>query len=290
MSPKKRIRSAGAPKWANWWKRKKESELEEEVRSHLEMSAREYNRSRRKQRKRRTVSATRIWQRKPGQRNGFAICGVDSGGKNWLRIFVFGARLLRKNVRFTLVAIITLALGIGANTAIFSLVNGIPPSPRFPIPIPTIAPRDGLFIPRALLTALREQATTMDGRQPTLKATNSISPATASRFASMPHSSLQNYFLSLAKIPSSEELLRQGEDLAGRNNFVILSNALWKNRFAGDANVIGSWIHLEGVQRQIVGIMPADFRFPSSETEIWVSVKHRLQQYTKLLGWRFSCR
>jgi hypothetical protein len=63
---------------------------------------------------------------------------------------------------------------------------------------------------------------------------------------------------------------RSGEDLAGQNSFVILSHALWQRQFASDPTVIGRVINLEGIPRQIVGVMPADFRFPSPKSEVWV--------------------
>ena len=63
---------------------------------------------------------------------------------------------------------------------------------------------------------------------------------------------------------------RSGEDLGAQNRFVILSHRLWQQRFASDPSVIGQWITLEGVQRQIIGIVPPDFRFPSQQTDVWI--------------------
>src|SRR4029077_13613380 len=63
---------------------------------------------------------------------------------------------------------------------------------------------------------------------------------------------------------------RSGEDLATQNNYVALSHHLFQQRFASDPSVIGRWINLEGMQRQIVGVMPADFRFPSPQTDVWI--------------------
>src|SRR5262249_13112669 len=61
-----------------------------------------------------------------------------------------------------------------------------------------------------------------------------------------------------------------GEDRAGRDRYVILSHALWQQRFGGERSVIGRYIELEGVSRQVVGVMPHDFRFPSPRTQVWV--------------------
>ncbi|HMI50230.1 MAG TPA: ABC transporter permease [Candidatus Saccharimonadales bacterium] len=252
---------------ANWWKRTKDSELEEEVRSHLEMSAREYS-----DRGESRESAERSAHREFGNESLVKATVRDLWRGQWweelLQDFRFGARLLRKNVRFALVAVITLALGIGANTAIFSLVNGILLRP-LPFPHPQQLLRATGFYPKGAFSALREQVTTMDvatyaeGHE--LNLTGHREPVRLN--ATLVSAEL---FSVLGKDPQLGKVFVPGEDLAGRNNSAILSYALWKNRFAGDGNVIGSWIQLEGVQRQIVGVMPADFRFPSPQTEVWV--------------------
>jgi len=62
----------------------------------------------------------------------------------------------------------------------------------------------------------------------------------------------------------------QGEDIPGRDNVVILSRALWQQRFGGDASILGRSIELGGISRQVIGVMPADFRFPSNKTQVWI--------------------
>src|SRR5262249_452642 len=61
-----------------------------------------------------------------------------------------------------------------------------------------------------------------------------------------------------------------GEDIAGQDNYVILSHSLWQQRFGSDNKVIGRSIEIGGVGRQIVAVMPADFGFPSTKTQIWI--------------------
>jgi predicted permease len=77
-------------------------------------------------------------------------------------------------------------------------------------------------------------------------------------------------FSILGARPSLGRTFSPGEDTAGRDNYVILSHALWERRFGSDPTIIGRAIQLEGVSRQVVGVMPADFRFPSANTQIWI--------------------
>jgi len=71
-----------------------------------------------------------------------------------------------------------------------------------------------------------------------------------------------------------------GEDRAGEDNFVILSHALWEQRFAKDPAIIGRTVQLEGVSRQVVGVMPAEFRFPSAKTQIWIPLHNDARDVT----------
>jgi putative ABC transport system permease protein len=61
-----------------------------------------------------------------------------------------------------------------------------------------------------------------------------------------------------------------GQDRVGQDNYVILSHALWQERFGGDPTIVGRSIQLEGVSRQVVGVMHADFHFPSPRTKVWI--------------------
>jgi putative ABC transport system permease protein len=61
-----------------------------------------------------------------------------------------------------------------------------------------------------------------------------------------------------------------GEDISGQDHVVILSHALWEQRFGGDASILGRSIELGDVSRQVVGVMPPEFHFPSTKTEVWI--------------------
>ena len=184
----------------------------------------------------------------------------------------FAARMLRKSPGFTAVAVLTLALGIGANTAIFSLVNGI-----LLVPLPYPQPEKLVSIngtyPKGGVVAMREQVHTMDvaayyeghefnltGQGEPLRLTGTVVSA--------------EFFSVLGARSELGRTFVSGEDTSGQDNYVVLSHALWQQRFGSDPAIIGRPIQLEGVSREVVGVMQPDFRFPSPKTQIWVPLSN----------------
>jgi predicted permease len=180
----------------------------------------------------------------------------------------FGLRVLRKNLGFTAVAVLTLALGIGANSAIFSLVNGI-----LVRPLPYSQPDQLVSVkatyPRGGFVAMRDQVRTLDvaayveGHEFNLTGVGEPLHLTSTLVSA-------ELFSVLGARPALGRTFYPGEDAAGRDNYVILSDSLWRDRFAGDPSIIGRTIEIDGVGREVLGVMPADFRFPSSKSQIWL--------------------
>ena len=180
----------------------------------------------------------------------------------------YGARMLRKNLGFTSVAILTLALGIGANTAIFSLVDGI-----LLRPLPFAEPQNLISItgtyPKGAIAAMREQmqsvetAAYFEGHEFNL--TGHGDPV---RLSGVLVSA--EFFSVLGSRPELGRGFYPGEDQAGQDNYAVLSHALWRQQFRSDPSIIGRSIELEGIDRQVVGVMPVDFRFPSAKTQVWI--------------------
>ena len=180
----------------------------------------------------------------------------------------FGARTLRKSLAFTAIAVLTLALGMGANTAIFSLVNGILLVP-LPYPDPDrLVSVTGAY-PEGALVAMREQVRTMEvgayaeGHDLNLTGQGEPVRLTATLVSA-------ELFSILKARPELGRVFERGEDVPGKDNYVLLSHALWQQHFAGDRTIIGRSIELEGVSREVVGVMPADFHFSSTKTQIWI--------------------
>ena len=202
--------------------------------------------------------------------------------RNFLQDVRYALRMLGKNPGFTLIAVFTLALGIGANTAIFSVVSGVLLRP-LPYPNPNQLVSVTGSYPRGAFVAMREQARTMDvavyaedyefnltGLGDPLRLTGASVSA--------------ELFSILGARPELGRTLRAGEDIAGQDSFVILSHALWQQKFAADPQIIGRLITLEGAGYQVIGVMPPDFRFPSPETQIWVPLHIDSRQPEKYWG------
>jgi len=248
-------------------KRRQEEELEEEVRSHLEMAARE-----RMERGKERKGAEQAAQREFGNAELVKEVVRDQWGWRWVEDLFedtrYGLRRMRKSPGFTSIAVLTLALGIGANTAIFSLVNGILLN-SLPYPHPEQLTRVTGTYPQGAFVAMREQTRTMDvGAYAEGHEFNLTGFGEPIRVAG---TSVSAELLSI--LGARSELGRTfypGEDVPGQDNLVVLSHALWEQRFGSDPAILGRSIELEGVSRQVVGVMAADFRFPSAKTQVWI--------------------
>ncbi len=180
----------------------------------------------------------------------------------------YGLRMLAKNPGFTAVAVLTLALGIGANTAIFSLVNGVLlqplpfAEPNRLVSITDSYPQGALVAMRATLRSM-EVAAYSHGQE--LNLTGLGDPV---RLYGTTVSA--NFFSLLGVRPELGRIFVPGEDQPAKDNVVILSHALWQQKFGGDPNVIGRSVTLEGRSRQIVGVMPRGFQIASSRAQFWV--------------------
>jgi predicted permease len=77
-------------------------------------------------------------------------------------------------------------------------------------------------------------------------------------------------FSILGSRPELGRTFYPGEDIPGQDNFVILSHALWAEKFGSNPLILGQSIELEGESRQVIGVMPTEFRFPSPKTQVWI--------------------
>jgi len=179
----------------------------------------------------------------------------------------FALRMLRRNPGFALLAVLTLALGIGANTAIFSIINGVLLRPLpFAEPGRLVATRSEY--PKGPFVFLRTHSRTMEFAANTEGTEFNLTGLdTPERLTGCSVSA--NWFDVLGVQAQMGRTLREGEDQPGKDNVVVLSYSLWQRRFSGDPGIVGRSILLDGASRDVIGVMPADFRYPSPKTELW---------------------
>ena len=194
----------------------------------------------------------------------------------------FSLRTLASNPVFTAVAILTLAIGIGANTAIFSLVDGILFRPlAFPAPERLVSVT--ATYPKGAFAALRERTRTLDVAAYTADQAFSLTGSgEAVRLTGVAVSA--ELFDILGVRAATGRVFRTGEDLAGQDQVVVLSHALWQQRFGSDPSIVGRSITLDDTRRIVVGVMPAEFRFPTHATALWVPIHRESRGHDPLLG------
>ena len=195
-----------------------------------------------------------------------------------LRDVRYAARNLLKTPGFTLVAILTLALGIGANIAAFSIVDGVLLRPLpFPQPGQLVRVFDdlrssntkdvGMSVPQ--FWDYRDRAGIFQDIAVTwLTPANLTDVERPERIEALGTSA--NYFTMLGAQPALGRVFTQKDEVPGFSNAVVLSDGFWRRQYGADPNVIGKSLRLDGDLYQIFGVMPPGFRHPGKtlETEV----------------------
>ena len=199
--------------------------------------------------------------------------------------FRYGARTLHKHPGFAVIVVLTLALGIGINTAVFSLVHGI-----LLEPLPYAHSEELVMIgksslTKAILVGLRNRLTQTEVATASIaKAFTLTGNGQAARLSGIEVSS--NMFSMLRVTPALGRTFGQDNEGPGRDHVVMLSYSLWQTRFGGDSNVVGRTIVLNDTGYQITGVMPQSFAFPSARTELWVPAEINLSNTANM--WEFG--
>jgi putative ABC transport system permease protein len=189
----------------------------------------------------------------------------------------YGLRMLRKNPGFTLIAITTLALGIGANTAIFSVVNATLLRP-LPFPEPErlvmawtrnwqggveqgdVSLSDYLEWRNRLSSATEVAAWGPYG----FNITQENDPEKITSVVASP-----NFFQTLGVGMLKGRAFLPEDSAPGAANVVILSHGLWQRRYGADPNMVGRALTLDGARYTVIGVTPPGFHFPNREVEMW---------------------
>jgi putative ABC transport system permease protein len=207
----------------------------------------------------------------------------------------YGARMLLRNPGFAFVAVITLGLGIGANTAIFSVVNAVLLQP-LPYENPSQLVRIGganlrtgkemgSFSPQdfddwRMRNTVFEAIAAYDGWAPSLTGAGEPEKIEAGRVSA-------SFFSILRAQPAMGRAFLPAEDQRGNHQVVVLSHKLWQRRFGADPSIVGKQITLSAVQYTVIGVMPASFETPRltgamlHEPELWAPFAPDLNDWTR---------
>ncbi|MFY9608133.1 MAG: ABC transporter permease [Blastocatellia bacterium] len=192
----------------------------------------------------------------------------------------YALRMLLKKPSFTAIVVLALAIGIGANTAIFSVVNAIVLRPLPYKHFQRISmiwmnnPKLGVAqdwhsYPNYMdykeqnqvfedMAAFNDRSFNLTGAGDPVRAVGVWTTA--------------SMFSVLGVEPALGRAFTEDEEEPGKDQVVVLSNRLWQRSFGGDPGIIGQPISLNGVNRTVVGVMPASFAFPEKRTELWIPV------------------
>lgn len=188
------------------------------------------------------------------------------------------AHTLRREPGFATLAILTLALGIGANTAIFSIVNGVLLRPlpysdpdrlvvlREVIPAvaqtyPTLPASGRHFVEWRQRASSFERISLVDTGSVSLTGNGEPEQLDAARVSA-------DMFRTLGVRAAFGRTFVDGEDQEGRERVAVISDALWRRRFHADPSVVGKTVNLDSVAHTIVGVLPASFRFPAATSAL----------------------
>src|SRR6185369_4991405 len=200
--------------------------------------------------------------------------------RNWTADFRFGLRALRRSPGFAIGAILVLALGIGANTAIFSIVNAVllrplpyedpsrlvqvwhvPPAKSFPgITLFSVSPAN--YLDWQAQSSSFDSMAIYGGRSLTFGGKDQPEMLQASNVA-------PEFFSVLRARPLLGRMFSREENRPGSNHVILLGYKVWRDRFGADPNIVGRDITLDSQPYSVVGVMPEKFRFPSF-AEAWV--------------------
>jgi len=283
---------------AHFSNKRAEADLAREVAAHLTLLADDFE-SRGMSREEAQLAARRAYggveQAKQAHRDERSLLWVEQTMQD-LR---FGLRSLRKSPGFTVTAVLTLALGIGSCTAIFSLVNAVllrslpygdpsrlvylyTPSPQIPIPPEVIGPSYADFFDIKKQSHSFASMTTFEQAEFTLAAQGSVNRIGAARVD-------ESFFTTLQSMPELGRVLDASDNQPGHDKVAVISHSLWQSIFAGSSDVLARSLVLDESSYRIVGVMQPEFEYPFNSdlpygntriksTRIWVPLALTPQQ------------
>lgn len=192
----------------------------------------------------------------------------------------YSIRMLLKKPSFTAIAVLALAIGIGANTAIFSVVNAIL---LRPLPYknferismiwmdnPKLAVAEDWHSFPNYLDYKEQNQVYEDMAAFNNRSFNLTGAGDPVRILGL--WSTASLFTVLGVQPVLGQVFTEAEEEPGKDLVVVISDGLWKSRFGRDPGIVGQQISMNGVNRTVLGIMPASFTFPEKNTDVWIPI------------------
>ena len=273
-----------------WNRRRRDRELDEEIRAHMRLAVAE-----------RVARGERREDAEQAARREFGNVGVvkevtrETWGGGWVERLMqdlrYGARSLRRSPAFTIVAGLTLALGIGATTAMFTVVHAVLLH-ALPYPRPDRLARlayefpDNPFIPTAgvadrqwvdLHQRARQFSALGASSSQLVTLTNAGDPVRLQGAAVT-----AGFFEALGVAPARGRSFTRDDEVVTAEPVVILGDVVWRERFGADPRVIGRTITLDGIRHTVLAVMPPGFAYPS-EARLWRPLRLELAPNRSML-------
>jgi putative ABC transport system permease protein len=264
-----------------------DDDLDRELRTHLEIEA-EAQRAAGSSPREALDAARRALGREAAIREDVRALSPLAAVDDFLQDLRYGLRMLRKSPGFAIVAALTLALGIGANTAMFSVVDGVLLRPLpYPDPDRLVMIWENVNLPAykndrntpapGNFNDWRRQSTVFSGMAAIgFRAWNLTGSGDPMRIEGEAVSA--SFFSVLGVEPVLGRTFTDEENQAGAARVAILGHGLWSDRFGGDPAIVGRTILLDDTPHRIVGVMPAGFAFPDPDDRLWVPIALTPQQ------------
>jgi predicted permease len=262
-------------------------ELDDELRDHLERKTEEY-------------IAQGMTQDEGHRRARFDLDGLeqtkekcrDARRVNWIQDLIqdlrFGLRTWRKAPGFTAVAVLTLALGIGACTTVFSLVNAVlirslpyphpdrlayvwSPNPKFQVPLEYFTPMNADFFDLQRQNHSFASLSLVGTAKFNVAANGRANALCGARVTG-------SFFATMGVAPELGRTVNSRDDEPGHDQVAVISHSLWREEFGAERDVLGKTLFLDAKPYRIIGVMPAGFGFPRATdvldaakgTDIWI--------------------
>jgi predicted permease len=188
----------------------------------------------------------------------------------------YALRQLNRSRGFAVVAILTLALGIGANTAIFSVIDSILLEP-LPFPhqdrlVQVIADPDASHAPKGWIREYQARSHALASVSGYSLNTEFNVTGVGNAARAFGSTVSTNIFDTLGVRPVLGQFFSSADAVDGQDRVIVLSNGFWKQQFGADPNVIGRNLLLDGVNREVIGVAPPQTNFPDFDTQFWIPI------------------